>query len=124
MSRATSQRAPKFGGVRTCGGLLVSGLSTMQTQNPLYNCGTTALKDTSYAWSENGVKMQLDVGSEPTLRIAYVTCINLDFGKVYTLKLLSSLIFGPVHMDGRTESDAYEPTVQNAQVGSKTDFLR
>ena len=34
------------------------------------------------------VKMQLDVGSEPTLRFAYVKCItyhNLNFGKVYTL---------------------------------------
>ena len=25
--------------------------------------------------------MQLDVGSEPTLRFAYTTCINLFFGK-------------------------------------------
>ena len=30
-------------------------------------------------------KMQLDVGSEPTLRYAYVTCIHLNFGKAYTL---------------------------------------
>ncbi len=32
--------------------------------------------------------MQLDVGSEPTLRFTYVKCItyhNLKFGKVYTL---------------------------------------
>ncbi len=33
-------------------------------------------------------------------------------------ELKSSLIFGQVHTDGQTESDAYEPTVQNAQVGS------
>ncbi len=26
-------------------------------------------------------KMQLDVGSEPTLRFVYMTCINLPFGK-------------------------------------------
>ena len=72
--------------------------------------------------------MQLDVGSEPTLRFAYTTCINLFFGKathghVLRYELLSSLIFGPVRTDrqtdGQTESDAYEPTVQSAQVGSK-----
>ncbi len=34
LSRATSQRAPKFGGVRTCGGLLVSGPPTMQMKLP------------------------------------------------------------------------------------------
>ncbi len=28
--------------------------------------------------------------------------------------------FGPVQMDGQTESGAYEPTVQSAQMGSKT----
>ncbi len=48
-------------------------------------------------------KMQLDVGSDPTLRSAYVTCIIKS-----------------IQTDGQTESDAYEPTVQNAQVGSIT----
>ena len=28
--------------------------------------------------------------------------------------------FGPVQTDGRTESDAYESTVQSAQVGSES----
>ena len=27
-------------------------------------------------------KMKLDVGSEPTMRFANVTCINLNFGKI------------------------------------------
>ena len=35
---------------------------------------------------------------------------------IYELK--SSLIFGPVQTDRQTKSDAYEPTVQIAQVGS------
>ena len=34
LSFATSQRAPKFGGMRTCGGLLVSGLPTLQMKFP------------------------------------------------------------------------------------------
>ncbi len=39
LSRATSQRAPKFSGVRTCGGLLVGahGLPTMQIYDVLLN---------------------------------------------------------------------------------------
>ena len=35
--------------------------------------------------AESLKKMQLDVGSEPTLRFPYATCINLDFRKVYTM---------------------------------------
>ena len=36
--------------------------------------------------------------------------------------LLSSLIFGQVRSDRQTERDAYEPTMQSAQVGSKMWF--
>ncbi len=41
--------------------------------------------------------MQLDVGSEPTLRFAYMTCINLPFGKVtyghIEFKVLNVILF-------------------------------
>ncbi len=36
---------------------------------------------------------------------------------------MSSLIFGPVQTDGQTESDAYEPIMLSAQVGSKSGIL-
>ena len=48
--------------------------------------------------------MQLDIGNEPTLS-------HYEF--------FSSQIFGQVQTDGQMQSDAYEPTVQNAEVGSK-----
>ncbi len=76
-------------------------------------------------------KMQLDVGNEPYLwqqkSTANVTNVVKFQGPIcktfQRYELLSSLIFGPVHTDGRTdrqtESDTYEPTVQNAEVGSK-----
>ncbi len=43
--------------------------------------------------------MQLDVGSEPTFKLAYVTCINLNFGKVSIYDLMEAL--GPIleHLD-------------------------
>ena len=79
------------------------------------------------------VMKQLDIVVCPT---AFVWDPNLDIwykntalyqrgGTLYfsRYELLSSLIFGPVRtdrqIDRRTESDAYEPTVQSAQVGSK-----
>ena len=41
----------------------------------------------------------------------------------YFLQLFS-MTFGPVRTtDRQTESDAYEPTVQTAQVGSKTMYF-
>ena len=43
---------------------------------------------------------------------------HVNFGYFPRYELLSSLIFGKVQTDGRTESDAYEPTMQLAQVGS------
>ena len=42
--------------------------------------------------------MQLNVGNEPTFRCAYMTSINLHFGKVYKH---TEVIFGPVQTDGR-----------------------
>ncbi len=45
LSRATSQRAPKFGGVRTCGGLSVSDQckSVVLLNNHSYQCHTLAI---------------------------------------------------------------------------------
>ncbi len=75
--------------------------------------------------------MQLDVGMEPTFRFEHMICIRKEMGIVkfeilyFTrYELLSSLIFVTDRqmdrqMDRQTESDAYEPTVQFAQVGSK-----
>ena len=40
-----------------------------------------------------------------------------------SISILSSPIFGKVRTDGQTESDAYEPIVQVAQVGSKMFHL-
>ncbi len=60
-------------------------------------------------------KMQLDVGREPTLSQHLFSAYS--FTAVF--KYFRSSIFSQVHTDGQTESDAYEPTVQNAQVGSK-----
>ncbi len=84
-------------------------------------------------------KMQLDVGNEPTWWFAHVASVILDMklvkfwnkflfslnGFIYWLwyfpryELFSSLIFGPVQTTEyrQTDSDAYEPTVQIAQVG-------
>ena len=73
-------------------------------------------------------KMQLDVGMEPTFRFEHIICICKEMGivKYFTrYELLSSLIFVTDRQtdrqtDGQTDgSDAYEPTVQFAQVGSK-----
>ncbi len=88
--------------------------------------------------------MQIDVGNEPTLRCAYVTSTLERFRNLHIETVVYSVvsyrpiqvtensfrdmnyclvIFGPVQTDrqtdGQTESDAYEPTVQSAQVGSK-----
>ena len=69
---------------------------------------------------ENMKKMQLDIGSEPTLWLAHVISIFLDIlsrATTYFLRyeLFSSLIFGPVQTYRlQTESNTYE---QNAQVG-------
>ena len=49
-----------------------------------------------------------------------MTNIVLDIKYFLRYELLSSLIFGPVWTDRRTESDAYDPAMQNAQVDSKT----
>ncbi len=71
-------------------------------------------------------KMQLDVGMEPTFRFEHMICICKEIGivKFEILWNFTSLIFVTDRQtDGRTdrqtESDAYEPTVQFAQVGSK-----
>ncbi len=78
--------------------------------------------------------MQLDVGNEPTLSqqqsSAYITSkrpIKPSY-PVWNITILSEIWIiiqsdfwsSPYRQtDGQTESDAYEPTVQNAQVGSK-----
>ncbi len=78
--------------------------------------------------------MQLDVGNEPTLRFAYVTFIYLNFEKVYTLThntfrdmnyypvwiIIQSDFWSSPHR--QIESGAYEPTMQDAQVGSITEI--
>ena len=71
--------------------------------------------------------MQLDVGNEPYLlqQKPHSYCHyrkpknTVEFW--YSTELLSSLNFGPM-TDRQTESDAYEPTVLLAQVGSKMAF--
>ena len=49
--------------------------------------------------------MQLDIASEPTLRFAYTSCINLGLFLRFKNNVLSS--------------DAYEPTVRIAPSGPK-----
>ncbi len=72
-------------------------------------------------------KMQLDVGMEPTFRFEHMICICKEMGIVKfeyfkRYELLSSLIFVTDRQtDRQTESDAYEPTVQFAQVSSIKD---
>ncbi len=88
--------------------------------------------------------MQLDVGSEPTFRIALVTCMPFHIDnemfwecshfrvKFQTIlrtnpscyKLKKKKLLSRQTTDRQTESDAYEPTVQYAQVGSKTKMNR
>ena len=53
--------------------------------------------------------------------LIWAHCAN--YFQIY--ELFSSLIFGPVQMTdyGQTESDAYEPTMQVAQVGSKIEWI-
>ena len=58
-----------------------------------------------------GEKMQLDVGSEPPFRDRLESSTSLEKGKKPITPLWS------VQTDRQTESDAYEPTVQCAQVG-------
>ncbi len=67
--------------------------------------------------------MKLGVDIKPTFRFTYMKCIDKRKGRS-SLGELFSPISGEVRMDrqldtGQTESDAYEPTVQFAQVGSK-----
>ncbi len=55
--------------------------------------------------------MQLDVGMEPTFRFGHMICICKEMGIVrYEICHRQT--------DRQTENDAYEPTVQFAQVGS------
>ncbi len=54
----------------------------------------------------------------------WTTCTNVIHEYFPRYELFSNLIFGLVQTGRRTESDAYEPTVQIAQVGSKIEPLR
>ncbi len=55
--------------------------------------------------------MQLDVGSEPNLWFAPVTCIA-----TYTFRDMNLILVGVLPQRDE-KSDAYEPTVQVAKVG-------
>ena len=73
--------------------------------------------------------MQLDVGSEPYLPIEQALRLLISHmsreAQMDPLSIIASEIWILVKSefwsspDGQTESDAYEPTVQYAQVGSK-----
>ncbi len=56
--------------------------------------------------------MQLDVGSEPYLSTSQALCLLISY--YYSVR--------DGQTDRQTESNAYEPTVQYAQVGSKFSF--
>ena len=67
--------------------------------------------------------MQLDIDIEPTLRFPHMTSIDKQRTPVGAgiYDYLPILNFCHRQTDRQTESDAYEPTVQLAQVGSKSN---
>ncbi len=66
------------------------------------------------------LKMQLDVDIEPTQRFPHMTSIDKQMDKIWIfaeLEVFNQFAFLP-QTDRQTEGDAYDPTVQLAQVGS------